>query len=89
MKIPDKMYDVLKWIALIALDAIGVCYKTLAMIWGWPFGEEVLSTCAALSVLIGALIGVSTAQYYKDLGDAPIGAHEQIPVPTDPTIKDK
>ena len=87
MILPDKVYDVLKWIALIALDAIGVCYKTLALIWGWPYGEEVLSTCAALSVLIGALIGVSTAQYYKDT-ELP-GAHEAIPVPTDPTIKDE
>lgn len=88
MRLSDKAYDVLKWIALIALDAIGVCYKTLAMIWGWPFGEEVLSTCAAISVCIGALIGISTAQYYKDI-DAPIhGEHEPIQVPTDPTYKD-
>ena len=65
MKLSDKVYDVLKWIALIALDAIGVCYKTLAAVWGWPFGEQVLETCAALSLCIGALIGISTAQYYK------------------------
>lgn len=66
MKLSDKWYDILKWISLIALDAIGVCYKTLAMIWGWPYGEEILSTCAAVSVLIGALIGISTAQYNKE-----------------------
>ena len=83
MKLPDKVYDVLKWIALIALDAIGVCYKTLALIWGWPYGEEVLATCAAFSVLIGALIGVSTAGYYQHIGE-----HE-IPVPEDPTINEE
>lgn len=66
MKIPDKVYDILKWVALIALDAIGVFYSTIADIWGLPFGEPVLKTCAALSLLVGALIGVSTAQYYKD-----------------------
>lgn len=66
MKLSDKVYDALKWIALIALDAIGVCYKTLAAVWGWPYGDEVMTTAAALSVFIGALIGVSTAQYYKD-----------------------
>jgi len=66
MRLSDKAYDILKWIALIALDAIGVCYRTLSAIWGWPFGEEVLATCAALSLLIGTLIGVSTAQYYKE-----------------------
>jgi len=66
MKLSNKAYDILKWIALIALDAIGVCYRTLAAIWGWHFGEEVLASCAALSLLLGTLIGVSTAQYYKE-----------------------
>lgn len=65
MILPNKVYDVLKWIAMIALDALGVCYKTLAAIWGWPFGDEVLATCAAVSLCIGTLIGISTAQYNK------------------------
>ena len=66
MKLSDKAYDILKWIALIALDAIGICYKTIAMVWGLPFGEQVCETCMALSVCLGALIGISTAQYYKE-----------------------
>ena len=61
----NKVYDVLKWIALVALDAVGVFYKTMGGIWGLPFGDEVLATCAALSLLLGALIGVSSAQYSK------------------------
>ena len=59
----NKLYDILKWVALVALDALGICYKTLAGIWGWPFGDEVLATCSAVSVCIGVLLGVSTAQY--------------------------
>lgn len=66
MKMNDKLYDILKWIALIALDAIGLFYNTLCGIWGWPYGDEVLATCAALSLFIGALIGVSSAKYNKD-----------------------
>ena len=65
MMLPNKVYDVLKWIALIALDALGICYKTLAAIWHWPFGDEVLATCTAVSLCIGALLGISTAQYNK------------------------
>lgn len=61
----NKLYDVLKWVALVALDAIGLFYKTVATIWGLPLGDEVLATCAALSLLIGTLIGVSSAQYNK------------------------
>ena len=61
----NKMYDALKWIALIALDAIGVFYKAFSAAWGLPYGDEVLATCTALSVLIGALVGVSSANYKK------------------------
>lgn len=65
MMMSNKVYDVLKWIALVALDAIGLFYSTISGIWGLPFGDEVLATCAALSLLIGALIGVSSANYKK------------------------
>ena len=61
----NKVYDVLKWIALVALDAVGLLYKTIATIWSLPVGDEVLATCTALSVFIGALIGVSSVQYKK------------------------
>ena len=63
--LPNKVYDILKWIALIALDALGLLYKTLAAIWGWPFGDEVLATCTALSLCLGTLLGISTVQYNK------------------------
>lgn len=69
MKLPNKVYDILKWVALVALDAIGICYKTMATIWAWPLGDEILSTCAALSVFIGALIGISAANYNKSGGE--------------------
>ena len=61
----NKMYDVLKWIALVALDAIGLFYSTIAGIWGLPYGDQVLETCVALSVFLGALVGVSSTQYKK------------------------
>ena len=65
MKLPDKVYDILKWIALIALDALGLLYKTLAAIWGWPYADEVAKTTAVICTLLGALLGISTAQYNK------------------------
>ena len=65
MKLNDKAYDVLKWVAMIALDAVGVCYSTLAAVWGWPRGDEILQTCAALSILLGALLGASSAEYHR------------------------
>ena len=67
--LPNRVYDILKWIALIALDAIGLCYQTLAGIWGWPYGDEVLKTFTAISLCIGTLIGISTAKYNKSAND--------------------
>lgn len=63
MKLSDKVYDILKWIALIALPAAGTLYFTLSGIWGWPYGEEVVGTITAVDLFLGALLGISSAQY--------------------------
>ncbi len=59
----NKVYDVFKWLALVALDAVGVAYNALSGVWGLPFGGEVERTCVITSILIGTLIGVSGARY--------------------------
>lgn len=61
----NKVYDVLKWISLVALDAVGVFYKGLAAVWGLPLGDEIHTTCTLLAVLLGTLVGISSAQYNK------------------------
>jgi len=67
MKLPDKVYDWLKWISLVVLDAIGTLYNSLATLWGWPYGEMIMKTCVYVSIFIGAIIGISTAEYRKTL----------------------
>ena len=69
MKLPDKLYDVLKWVALIAMPALGVFYFTLAKIWGLPYGAEITATLDALALLIGTLIGVSHMTIKKEEQD--------------------
>lgn len=59
MKLPDKVYNVLKWIALICLPALSTFYGILADIWNLPYGEQIPRTLTAIGLLIGALIGVS------------------------------
>jgi hypothetical protein len=66
MKLSNKLYDVLKWVALVALDAVGLFYQTLSAIWSLPFGDEVLSTCVAVSVCLGTLLQISSAKYKGD-----------------------
>ena len=66
MKLNDKVYDVLKWVVLVALPALGTFYATISMIWGFPFSEEIPATILAVEFLLGALLGISTLQYNKD-----------------------
>ena len=65
MKLPDKVYDVLKWIALIFLPALAVLYGALAPTWNWPYPEQIVYTITAIDTFLGALIGVSTITYTK------------------------
>lgn len=69
MKLNDKVYNVLKWICLIALPALAVFYYTLSKIWGLPFGAEIPATINAVAVLIGALIGISQINISKEERD--------------------
>lgn len=61
----DKMYDMLKWIALIFLPALGTLYFALASIWGLPYGQEIVGTITAIDAFLGALLGISTVQYKR------------------------
>ena len=65
MQLPDKLYDVLNWICMICIPALATAYVGLAAVWGWPFADEVAKTAAVVCTLLGALLGISTAQYNK------------------------
>ncbi len=69
MKLSNKTYDILKWIALHLLPAAGLLYATLSKYWGFPYATEVVGTIAAIDTFIGALLGLSSAEYNKTLGD--------------------
>lgn len=64
MKLKNEVYDVLKWIAQILLPALATFYFAIANIWGLPRAEEVIGTLAAIDALMGALLGISSANYY-------------------------
>ena len=61
----NKMYDVLKWIAMVVLPAIGTLYFALAGIWGFLNAEKVVGTITAIDTFLGVLLGISSAQYKK------------------------
>lgn len=66
MQLNDKLYDILKWVTMIVLPALATAYVGLAAIWGFPYADEVAKTTAVICTLLGALLGISTAQYNKE-----------------------
>lgn len=42
--LPNRAYDVLKWLALIVLPAIGVLVQTLGPVWGWTWADPAATT---------------------------------------------
>ena len=61
----NKVYDILKWVALIFLPALGTLYFALSGIWGFPYGEQIVGTITAIDTFLGILLGISTMQYNK------------------------
>jgi hypothetical protein len=65
MKMSNKVYDVLKWIAMVVLPAIGTLYFALAGIWGFPYGEQIVGTIVAVETFLGTVLQISNVQYKK------------------------
>ena len=66
MKLTNKVYDILKFIAQILLPALGTLYFALGGIWGWPYVEQIVGSITAVDTFLGAILGISTYQYNKE-----------------------
>ena len=66
MKLSNKAYDIMKWIAQYLLPAVGALYFALSQIWGLPYGAEIPATIMAVDALLGACLHVSTEDYWKE-----------------------
>lgn len=69
MKLSNAWYDRLKWITMVVIPALTTAYVGLSAIWGWPFATEIAKTSAVVCTLLGALLGISTAEYRKQPPD--------------------
>lgn len=65
MKMTNKTYDILKWIALILLPALATFYAAIAAVWGLPYTEQVVGTITAVDTLLGTLLKISSDNYKK------------------------
>ena len=65
MLLSNKAYDVIKWIALYLLPALGTLYFARAGIWGFPYGEQIVGSITAVDTFLGVILGISSSQYNK------------------------
>ena len=70
MKLSNISYDRMKWLALVFVPAFEVLILTLGKIWGIPYYSEIGASVAALGVFLAAILGVSSRNYYNEIGEA-------------------
>lgn len=71
MQLNSKVYDVLKYLTIIVLPAIGAAYTGLAQIWTLPYSAQIPATITVICTFMGAILCISSAQYYKDGNSEP------------------
>ena len=65
----NKLYDFLKWVAILFLPALSTLIAVTVQIWNLPYGSEISQTITALGVFLGAILGISSIQYKKNNDD--------------------
>lgn len=63
MKMSNKVYDTLKWIAMLFLPALATLVRVIFAIWSIPYGEEISATIVAINTFLGAVLGISNLNY--------------------------
>ncbi len=66
INLSNKTYDILKWIALYLLPALGTLYFAVASIWGLPYGEQIVGTITAVDTFLGVILGISSVNYNSE-----------------------
>ena len=65
MKLPNKVYDKMKWVLTIAVPAVIVLLKALGAIYNFDT-NTITSTIAVIATFAGSLFMVSSKQYNKE-----------------------
>lgn len=65
MKLDNKTYDILKWVALVVIPASATLVLTVGKIWGLPYYDNIGATISAVGLFIAAIIGVSSKDFYQ------------------------
>jgi hypothetical protein len=69
----NKVYNVLKFIALVLLPAAGSLYFALSGIWNLPDVTQVVGTISVVDTFLGGVLGLSSRSY-----SAPVDGHVTV-----------
>lgn len=61
----NKVYDILKWIALVVLPALASLYIGLGQFWTIPYPEQIAGTIMLVDAFLGTILGISSINYAK------------------------
>ena len=59
----SKLYDILKYLAQVAIPAVGSLYFALAQIWGIPGGAKLVGTLTVVDTFLGVLLHLNSNAY--------------------------
>lgn len=68
MRLPDRIYNIMKWFCCIASPAVCTLLVTLATLWQWNIPlEAIVGTITAVTTFAGVILGISNATYKKEV----------------------
>lgn len=72
----DKTFNTLKWLCMIGIPAVCTAVTQLGQLFGWADAGIVSEVGVIVCTLLGTLLGISNAQYYKQYPRTPESAYE-------------
>lgn len=67
MKLPDKLYEILRWLTWIVLPATATLISGLNSAWNWGLPiEAILTTFGVVETFIGTVLGIAKLTYTQE-----------------------
>lgn len=67
--IPNKVYDILKWVGLIILPALATFVQTVGTAVGFEYTDVAATVITAVGTFVGMVIGVSAVKAVRSGGN--------------------
>lgn len=62
----NKTYDILKYVAQVVLPEFGAMCFAISIIWGLPYGHEIVGTITVVDAFLGACLKISSDNYKEE-----------------------